>query len=335
MPIEIIRDDITRLAVDAIVNAARPSLLGGGGVDGAIHRAAGPRLLAECRTLGGCQTGEAKLTRGYRLPCRYVIHTVGPVWHGGLAGERQLLAACYTNSLRLAAQHGLKSVAFPLISAGAYGYPKDQAFRVAMNAIREFLDQSEQDMLVLLMLFDKSSFLAGSSLYADIRQYIDDHYAALHDDSRTRAQREAMPAPAQAMQYSAAPRAAAMPSLEDALRELDESFTQMLLRKIDEKGMTDPECYKRANLDRKLFSKIRSDPHYKPRKPTALALAVALRLSLPETRELLGKAGYALTHADRFDIIVEYFILQGNYDILQINEALFSFDQPLLGGRSA
>ena len=326
MPIEIIRDDITRLAVDAIVNAARPSLLGGGGVDGAIHRAAGPGLLEECRTLGGCKTGEAKLTRAYNLPCRFVIHTVGPIWRGGLVGEKQLLTACYRSSLSLAQQHQLSSVAFPLISAGAYGYPRHKAFQVAVNAIRAFLEEEESDLLVYLVLFDRQSTLTASR-YADIRQYIDDTYAALHDD---------MPYRKLSMNKEmAVPRcAAAMPSLEAALCDLDESFTQKLLRKIDEKGMTDPECYKRANLDRKLFSKIRSDPYYKPRKPTALALAVALRLTLPETRELLGAAGYALTHSDRFDIIVEYFILQGNYDIIEINEALFSFDQPLLGGRS-
>lgn len=328
MPIEILRGDITRLAVDAIVDAANPSLLGGGGVDGAIHRAAGPELLAECRMLGGCRTGQAKLTRGYKLPCRYVIHTVGPVWHGGLVGERRLLSSCYTNSLRLAAQHSCSSVAFPLISAGAYGYPKDQAFRVALDAIRDFLASTEREILVILVLWERADFFGADSLHKNVRRYLDAHYDDALDGNRSIAAQESAPMP----QMRAMP--AAMPSLEDTLRDVEESFTQMLLRMIDEKGMTDPECYKRANLDRKLFSKIRGDIHYKPRKPTALALAIALRLTLPETKELLARAGYALTHSSRSDIIVEYFILQGKYDILEINEALFSFDEPLLGGRA-
>ena len=341
MPLEIVRNDITKMSVDAIVNAAKESLLGGGGVDGCIHRAAGPELLAECRTLGGCKTGDAKITKAYRLPCKYVVHTVGPVWQGGKYGEREKLVSCYRTSLALAKEHGCETVAFPLISSGVFGYPKDQALRVAVDTIGEFL--MENDMTVYIVIFDRAAYQISGKLFSDIAEYIDDHYVDAHTDSRRerlyRLRRLEMEE-SLACEKSAVPCApmavgAAGGRLDDLLNDLDAGFSETLLMLIDRTGKKDSEIYKKANVDRKLFSKIRSAPHYKPRKPTALALAVALRLSLPETRELLGKAGYALTHADRFDIIVEYFILQGNYDILQINEALFSFDQPLLGGRSA
>ena len=338
MPLSIVRNDITTMAVDAIVNAANESLLGGGGVDGAIHRSAGPELLAECRTLGGCKTGQAKITRGYRLPARYVIHTVGPVWRGGGHGERELLVSAYRTSLELALAHGCETVAFPLISSGVYGYPKDQALKVAVDAIGDFL--LSHDMTVYLVIFDRAAYTIGGKLFADIAAYIDERYVAAHTDEREMRRREALFAPAplaasvkpEAAYRTPSPCAAAPGSLAEALGKLDESFSQMLLRKIDEVGLTDAQCYKRANIDRKLFSKIRSDIHYKPSKPTAMAFAVALELPLEEARELLEKAGFAFSHASKFDIIVEYFIARRNYNIFEINEALFAFDQCLLGG---
>ena len=326
MPLSIVRNDITTMKVDAIVNAANESLLGGGGVDGAIHRAAGPDLLKECRTLGGCKTGEAKLTRGYRLPAKFVIHTVGPIWHGGGHGEREKLVSAYRTSLALALEQGCETVAFPLISAGAYGYPKDQALKVAVDTIGDFL--LAHDMTVYLVIFDRATYTIGGKLFADIAAYIDDRYADAHTDSRETRRRQV----AMASMPMAAPVGAVPPSLDEALGRMDESFSQMLLRKIDERGMTDAQCYKKANIDRKLFSKIRSDVHYRPSKPTAAAFAVALELSLEEARELLGRAGFAFSHASKFDIIVEYFIARQNYNIFEINEALFAFDQSLLGG---
>ena len=351
MPLSIVRNDITKMKVDAIVNAANASLLGGGGVDGAIHRAAGPELLEECRRLGGCLPGDAKITRGYRLPCRYVIHTVGPIWEGGGHGEEELLASCYRRSLALAVAHGCETVAFPLISSGAYGYPKDQALRVAEEAIRAFLQ--EQDLTVYLVLFDRTASTIGAQLFAEIQAYIDDRYVESHHEYFRESQvLGAAPPPAQAakkrpgqfprQEKNHAPASAAFgdtailpdlsQGLDQALAKLDESFSQSLLRLIDEKGLTDAQCYKKANIDRKLFSKIRSNPQYKPSKATALAFAVALELPLPETAELLRKAGYALSPSSKADVIVEYFIRHGEFDVFKINEALFAFDQSLLGG---
>ena len=342
MPIQIIRNDITKIKCDAIVNAANPTLLGGGGVDGAIHKAAGRGLLFECMKLGGCKTGQAKITGGYNLPCKYVIHTVGPKWKGGTHSEKELLESCYRESLKLAAEYNCESTAFPLISAGVYGYPKEQALRVAVDCITEFL--IDHDMLVYIVVFDKSSFKISEKLFADIASYIDDNYAESHFDFNRSLRTEDeesftlyqtdMPAYSEASAYKPAYPTEAFKktaSLEDIVKQTDESFSQCLLRKIDEKGMKDSECYKKANIDRKLFSKIRGDINYKPRKTTAIAFAVALELSLEETKDFLMKAGFALSHSNKFDIIIEYFITQGNYNIFDINEALFAFDQNLLG----
>ena len=324
MPLHMVRNDITTMKVDAIVNAAKNSLLGGGGVDGAIHRAAGPELLEECRTLGGCPTGQAKITKGYRLPATYVIHTVGPIWRGGSHGERELLISAYRSSLELALEHGCQTVAFPLISSGAYGYPKDQALKLAVDTIGDFL--LCHDMTVYLVIFDRAAYTIGGKLFNNIAAYIDDCYVDEHTQIRRDMSMESEPLEARLWCDSASF------SLDEALSQLDESFSQMLLRKIDERGITDAQCYKKANIDRKLFSKIRSDIHYKPSKPTAMAFAIALELPLEEAQELLQKAGFAFSHASKFDIIVEYFIAHQNYNIFEINEALFAFDQSLLGG---
>jgi len=330
MPLEIVRSDITKMTVDAIVNAANESLLGGGGVDGAIHRAAGSGLLAECRMLGGCKTGKAKITGGYNLPAKYVIHTVGPVYEDGKHGEKDLLESCYRESLALAKERNCETVAFPLISSGVYGYPKDQALKVAVDVIGDFL--LENDMTVYIVIFDKAAYKISEKLFSDIAEYIDDNYVDEHTDYRRESMR--MNAPMQSIMADEICECKALFTVDDLdskLKQIDESFSQMLLRKIDEKGMTDAECYKKANIDRKLFSKIRSDVHYKPSKPTAIAFAISLELSLDETEDMLRKAGFALSHSNKFDIIIEYFISKGNYNIFEINEALFAFDQSLLG----
>jgi len=331
MPLEIVRNDITKMHVDAIVNAANESLLGGGGVDGAIHYAAGPELLAECKTLGGCKTGKAKITKGYNLPAKYVIHTVGPVYQDGNHNEKALLESCYCESLLLAKENKCETVAFPLISSGVYRYPKDQALKVAIDVISSFL--LENDMTVYIVIFDKAAYKISEKLFSDIAEYIDDNYVDEHTNYRRESSR--MNAPIMASfaleDMCDCMMVAKDEALDDALAQIDESFSEMLLRKIDEKGITDAECYKKANIDRKLFSKIRSNPQYKPSKPTAIAFAISLELSLAETKDMLEKAGFALSHSNKFDIIIEYFINKGNYNIYEINEALFAFDQSLLG----
>ena len=342
MPLEIVRNDITKMTVDAIVNAAKESLLGGGGVDGCIHRAAGPELLTECRTLGGCKTGDAKITKAYRLPCKYVIHTVGPVWNGGQYGEKEKLISCYRTSLALAKEHKCETVAFPLISSGIFGYPKDQALRVAVDTIGEFL--MENDMTVYIVIFDRAAYQISGKLFADIAEYIDDHYVDEHTDSRRERLRRLNRLESKAskvceetvpdfMAAPCAPMAMSVVggSLDDMLDELDAGFSETLLKLIDRTGKKDSEIYKKANVDRKLFSKIRNNPDYKPSKSTAIAFAIALELDLEETKDFIARAGFALSHSSKFDVIIEYFIKQKNYDVFAINEALFAFDQSLLG----
>lgn len=344
MPFTIVRNDITKMKVDAVVNAANASLLGGGGVDGCIHRAAGPELLAECRTLHGCETGQAKLTKGYRMPCRYIIHTVGPVWQGGSCGERELLYSCYKNSLELAEQYGCKSVAFPLISSGIYGYPKDKALEVAQQAIADFLEN--HDMEVTLVVLDKKAVELSRDLFCRVREFVDDRYV---DELKRNDPRGSMLFAA-AKQFAApfkapgtAPAAASLEedscelqdicdmSLEERLRNTDETFSQALLRLIDERGLSDSEVYRRANVDRRLFSKIRCDRDYRPKKQTVLAFALALELTPGETEQLLKRAGYSLSDSIKGDVIVRFFLESGIYDIYTVNQALFQFDQSLIG----
>lgn len=335
MSLQIIRNDITKMKVDAIVNAANTGLKMGGGVCGAIFKAAGAKdLQKECDSIGKCNTGEAVITKGYNLPAKYIIHTPGPIWNGENKSD-ELLKNCYLNSLKLAKEHNIESIAFPLISSGIYGYPKELAFKIAVLAIQEFLFKN--DMEVYLIVFDKSAVEISEKLFSGIEKYIDDNYIdERHDNNRavefnmprfieTKEDRydftvQDMIAPVKGKR-----------KLEDVVKNLDETFSEMLLRLIDEKNRTDVDTYKRANIDRKLFSKIRTDKYYKPKKSTALALAISLELNIDETKDLLAKAGYALSHSSKFDIIVEYFIMEEIYNIFDINEALFTFDENLLG----
>ena len=330
MPFEIIRNDIVQVRADAIVNTANPLPVIGAGTDAGIHAAAGEALLKARKAIGPMAVGEAAVTPGFDLPAKYVIHTVGPKWQGGGAGEEQLLEGCYRRCLELARQHGCKSIAFPLICAGSYGFPKDRALQCALRAISGYL--MEQELMVWLVVFNREAFRLSEQLFRGVKSYIDEHYvertlraegwrANIHLERRA-----LMEEP----ECCSAPMAVPM-CLEELVRQTDAGFSETLLKLIDQTGRKDSEIYTRANVSRQHFSKIRNNPDYRPTKPTALAFAIALELTLEQTTDLIGRAGYALTNSSKFDVIVRYFIEQGNYSLFDINAALFEFDQSLLG----
>lgn len=330
MPFEIIRNDITLMRADAIVNTANPLPIIGGSSDARIHEAAGPGLLEARKKIGPIAVGEAAVTPAFRLGAQYVIHTVGPQWRGGGAGEEQLLENCYRSCLALAREHGCASIAFPLISSGTYGFPRDRALQCAIRAISGFLMANE--MQVWLVVFHREAYQLSEKLFRGVRSYIDEHYVEekLRTEIRNRrleprAMREALP------MYECAASAPAPRNLKDLIRQVDAGFSQTLLELIDRTGKKDSEIYTRANVSRQHFSKIRNNPGYRPTKPTAIAFAIALELDLKQTKDLIGRAGYALTNSSIFDVIIMYFIEQGNYDLFEINAALFEFDQSLLG----
>ncbi len=417
MPFQIIRNDITKVQADAIVNTANPLPAFGSGTDSAVYRAAGAeKLLKEREKIGIIHAGEAAVTPAFDLPAKYIIHTVGPEWHDGLHGETMTLASCYMKSMLLARQLQCSSIAFPLISAGINGFPKDQALNVALRTISAFLKDDDSEMDVTLVVFNRDVFELSSGLVHSVQQFVDDNYverqasasfagnasrplsAPPHParEERERRRREfisafrprrketaekpeasypsekpkpSYPAEKPDISYakgkpkpleqaedlddlaelyekpeSSAFRPAAAQTvlfeqecsditedLPEIIDKVAESFQERLMRMIDERGYTDPEVYKRANLDRKLFSKIRSNPQYTPKKATAVALAIALRLNIDETADLLGRAGLALSPSSKADLIVEYCIKNGIYDIFEINAILFDYDQPLLG----
>ena len=333
MPLYIIRQDITKMKVDAIVNTTNQEMIGYSGVDLAVHTTAGEELDAECARITPLGLGEAKITSAYHLPSKYVIHTSGPVWRGGLLGESILLRSCYIESLKLAVKHKCRSVAFPLISAGVYGYPKDQVLKFAVQTISEFLFKHE--MTVYICVFDRESYSFSQKLFQDIKAFIDDEYTEERDEDSSKNSVHFMlseccltPAIEKAIIPDGANK---RESLREYLTDMDRSFREMLFDLIDESGMTDVECYKKANIDNRIFSKIKSNKNYRPSKETAIAFAISLRLDLDTTQELLATAGYTLSKSKVFDKIIRYFIHVGNYDIFEINEALFEFDQVLLG----
>ena len=344
MPFEIVRNDITNMHVDAIVNTANPKALVGLGTDDMVHKKAGTGLLKARRKIGYINVGCAAITPAFDLPAKHVIHTVGPVWIDGTHGEEKLLRNCYESSLNLAVQHGCQSIAFPLISTGNYGFPKDKALQIAISAFSAFL--LEQEMQIYLVVFNQDAYRLSEKLFCHVKSFIDQHYVDICEaETRGVAQQIRASRNRYDRKYTCVceesivlaneplPPKAAMSALtlEDALKAADIGFSEALLKLIDETGKKDSEIYKKANISKQHFSKIRNNPNYKPTKPTAIALALALELDLEQTKELIGRAGYALTNSSKFDLIIQFFILQKNYNVVEINIALYEFDQPLLG----
>ena len=340
MPFLMIRNDITKVAADAIVNPANRNLLQGSGTSRAIYQAAGEReLTAACEAIGHCDLGRAVCTPAFGLPAKYIFHAVCPAWHGGFFGEAKQLAGAYHSALELAAEYHCESVAFPLLSSGNYGYPKEQAFRIAVDTITQYV--MDHDLTVYLVLYDRHSLAVSRKLFTSVEEYIDDHYVAQNDESyefdrwrresaerRRRLEEEAAP-----MLEAAAPPAAPMAarSLEHLMDNLGESFTTRLLRLIDERGLKDSTVYKQSNISRQHFSKIQCNRDYNPKKKTVLAFAVGLHLSEDETIDLLQSAGYAFSDGSKRDWIVRYCLEHKIYNINQVNTLLFEYDQEQLG----
>ncbi len=356
MPFQIIRNDITKVKADAIVNTANPKPQIGRGTDSAIYTAAGAdKLLAVRRTIGAIAPGQAVSTDAFNLKAKYIIHTVGPAWEDGNHGERDILRSCYEKSLALADELKCKSIAFPLIATGVYGFPKDEALNIALAEIGKFLLTHE--MKVILVVFDRTALELSQQLVGDIEQYIDEHsahqireaeYSGAYASSIRRRERARsnesiewhtpeQPSKADEIisnelsQPSSFLQSVAGKSLDDVLGCKEESFQQRLFKLIDASGLNDVTVYKKANIDRKVFSRIRCKPDYKPTKKTAVAFAIALELDLPTTLDLLSRAELAFSPSNKFDLIVAYFISNGIYDIFTINTVLFTYGQPTLG----
>lgn len=329
MPFEIVRNDIVNMKVDAIVNTANPRPIIGAGTDKAVYDKAGARLLLARKEIGDIAVGEAAITPAFDLDANYVIHTAGPIWRDGKSSEEALLASCFKNSLRLAKEKECESIAFPLISTGSYGFPKPLALQIAVREISSFL--MENEMQIYLVVFEKQSFELSEKLFKSVSSYIDANYVS--DKINAEYKMSNLRSYELLFEASDTPRYGTIcsnPNLDGMLENLDKGFSETLLDLIDRTGKKDSEIYKRANVDRKLFSKIRNNADYRPSKTTAIAFAIALELNMDETNDLLSKAGLALSQSSKFDVIVRYFIENKKYDIFELNSVLFEFDQPLI-----
>ena len=335
MPFVIVRNDITNMRVDAIVNTANPRPVIGLGTDSRIHEKAGLKLLVARQKIGSITCGSAAITPAFDLDAKYVIHTVGPVWDGGSYCEEALLRNCYDNSLKLALEHGCQSIAFPLISTGNYGFPKDKALQIAISAFSEFL--LEHEMQIYLVVFDQKSFKLSEKLFQDVAAYIDQNYVdaweratySAAEPIRNRRRRERienktmMPMACEAMEASV--------DLDSFLKKKDAGFVETLLKLIQKSGHKNSTIYKRANISKQHFSKLINDPKAAITKPVAVALALALELDLAQTRDLIGRAGYTLTNSSYFDLVIQFHIEKKQYNVVQINCILYEYDQTLLG----
>ena len=370
MPFEILRADITKLdrRVDAIVNTANPRPVIGDGTDTAIHAAAGPQLLQAREKIGPIARGEAAVTKAYGLNARYVIHAVGPSWVDGSQGEEDTLRRTYDAALARIREKHCRSAAFPLLAAGSYGFPRDRALKIAIAAFTDFLPK--YPMQLYLVVFNKEAFRISEQLFANVQSYIDDHYAReqelwerpnygfgssfggfVTNPERAASEREvsfdsvnAAPTPpygsnsCMAPQYNGFTLQAAPAfsqartkhqTLEERLKNRGETFSEATLRIIDEHGWKDSEVYNRVFMDRRLFSKLRRKD-YRPGRETAILMAFALRLNADEARDYIGLAGYTFSSGSKADIIVEYFLQAGNYDVIELDAALMEFGEPTL-----
>jgi len=343
MPFEIVRNDITNMQVDAIVNTANPKPTIGSGTDTMIHKKAGPLLLIARQKIGDINRGSAVITPAYNLNAKYVIHTVGPVWLDGNHGEADTLRSCYDASLKLALENQCESIAFPLISTGNYGFPKDKALQIAIAAFSEFL--LEYEMQIYLVVFNRDAYKLSEKLFQSVASYIGENFVdacehAAEEDNRLwirrqhemlmlkeqALQEDRMPAPCAASVYEAP----CIDDLDSFLKKKDAGFVEMLLALIKKSGKKNSAIYKRANMSKQHFSKLINNPESTPTKATSIALALALELNLEQTNDLIGRAGYTLTNSSVFDLIIQYHIEHKIYNIIEIDIVLYNFNQPLL-----
>lgn len=344
MPFEIVRNDIVKMKADAIVNTANPRPVIGTGVDSAIHEAAGPELLEARKEIGDLAPGTCAATPAFGLDAKYVIHTCGPVWQDGTYGEEGMLRACYRNALNLAAELECESIAFPLLSSGNYGFPKDIALNAAIREFGAFLP--DHDMMVYLVVFGDDAFRLSSSLFASVESYIDEHYVEektveeYHDGGNMRRRREAernyMASLAEesvdaGIFAAAAPKPA---NLADRIANMDATWADALIALIDESGEKRSTIYNKANVSKQVFSKINSNSNYQPSKPTAIAFCMALELDVEESQALLAKAGYSLSNSIKFDVIIQYFIEKRDFNMVGLNIVLEEYDMPTIPGKS-
>ena len=341
MPFKIVRNDITSMQVDVIVNTANEAPIYSNGIDSAVYKAAGEDdLLAERRKIGYLKEGEVAITSGFKLPVKYIIHAVSPYYKDGTRGEEEKLRSCYKKSLQLAYEYQCKSIAVPLIATGSYGYPKEEGIRIAVDEINAFL--LKQEMLIYLVVFDAQSTELGLKLYPDLEAYIDHNYVCEKQEQEygdRYCSSVQKPSSDCAVNRSISPSVAHDSSYEDFLEETDvalkermqhlsDTFQEYLLFLIEAKGLTNSEVYKRAIITKQLFSKIKVNTDYHPDKSTAMRLCVGAKLNLDETKDLLARAGYAMSPCDKRDIIFSYFIEKEVFDMIEIDIALEQHDLP-------